>query len=137
MNSNIKNSMTIDIKQVILQSFVGGITAFALSLIGVCILALVLFINPLFETDVAIFSLIIKYFCAIVAGVISCINKKQKGFLRGILGAVFFYILGFLVYGIFGAHISFDMMSLIDLIVFIVIGLLSGAVVVNLNAKKR
>lgn len=137
MNSNIKNSITVDYKQVFMQSFLAGASALVLSLIGVCILSLVLYINPLFETNIAIFSFCIKYFCAIVAGVVSCINKKQKGFLRGILGALIFYILGFLIYGIFGARISFDIMSLIDLVVFVVLGLLSGAVVVNLNVKKR
>ena len=84
-----------------------------------------------------IISQIVKYVCAAAAAVIACFRRSNKGFMRGLLGALAFFFMGYIVYGTFGGGFTWDGMLWLDLLIYCVIGILCGAVMVNMNARKR
>lgn len=139
MNKDITKiqSDTESIRGVFIQSFFAGSVSIVLSFILLLIIAAYLYINPISVERITIFSYSAKYVCAAVAAAIACINRKTKGYLRGLLSSLCFVLLGGLLFGLISPNGFSSRVFLYDLIICSVLGILTGAVTVNFNSRKR
>lgn len=120
-----------------MQVLAGAVVGMVVSLIGVIVMAILLRINPMMERNIFVISQSVKYFSAICAAIAASAGRGSKGYLRGMAGALVYLVIGFIIFGIFGGGLHINMQMLIDVIICAVIGILCGAVMVNLTRKKR
>jgi len=139
MNKDITNTQgnTDSLKSIFTQSLAAGIAGLILAFFLLCVISLFLYINPLNYETVAIVSMSAKYFCAIVVAFIACARRRNKGYLRGLSGVLIFMLLGGLLFSLFSPNGFDGSVFLYDLLICSVLGILTGAVAVNFNTKKK
>jgi hypothetical protein len=57
--------------------------------------------------------------------------------LRGLIACILYLFLGQLIFGIFGGGVNFNKLFWLDLATFTAIGVITGAIVVNLKSKSK
>ena len=91
-----------------------GLIAFVFSCIGVLVLALLAKAFGIPEKVLPIVNQVIKALAAVIAGAI--IIKNEKFALKGLLGAIIFWVLSFSMFLILGGKFSFGQLVL-DLVI--------------------
>ena len=139
MNKDIINTQDSQssIKTIFVQSLFGGVSGLILAFFTLCIVSAFLFVNPLSIETVSIISISTKYLCAVTAAFIACAKRNSKGYLRGLLGALSFVLIGGLFFSLFSSDGLNTSTLLYDILICSVLGILTGAVTVNFNAKKK
>ncbi len=121
----------------IFQVLFGTLGGIIFSLTAIIILAVILYFNPMLEKNMGLISQIIKYFSAITAAILASINKRTKGYLRGLAACILYLFAGQILFGLFGGGVVFNKLFLLDLLTFSIIGIVTGAIVVNYKKKTR
>lgn len=119
------------------QVVIGALGGMIFSLLAIIIMSIILYLNPMIEKSMPLISQIIKYVSAMIAAIIACINRRSKGYLRGLIACILYLFLGQLIFGIFGGGVTFNNLFWLDLATFSVIGIITGAIVVNLKSKSK
>lgn len=119
------------------QVVIGALGGMIFSLLAIIIMSIILYLNPMVEKSMPLISQIIKYASAMIAAIIACINRRSKGYLRGLIACILYLFLGQLIFGIFGGGVTFNNLFWLDLATFSVIGIITGAIVVNLKSKSK
>ena len=119
------------------QVVIGALGGMIFSLLAIIVMSIILYLNPMVENSMPLISQIIKYASAIIAAMIACINRRTKGFLRGLLACILYLFLGQLIFGIFGGGVTFNKLFWLDLATFSVIGIITGAIIVNFKSKSK
>lgn len=116
-------------KNLLLQSLKAGVIAFAISCIGVLVLALIAKLCNIGDTALPIINQVIKVL-AMGLGVFIAV-KDEKHLFKALIAAVIFWILSFAMFMIMGGQIHFGQIAL-DLVISLV-----TAVIVALIKKRR
>jgi putative membrane protein (TIGR04086 family) len=119
------------------QVIIGALGGMIFSLLAIIVMSIILYLNPMIEKSMPIISQIIKYASAMIASIIACINRRTKGYLRGLIACILYLFLGQLIFGIFGGGVNFNKLFWLDLATFTAIGVITGAIVVNLKSKSK
>lgn len=132
MNSSIKSD---EKKNLILSVLSGTIVAISITLILILIFALLIrFFNI---SDIWIFPVnqIIKVISMFVGAVVFLKKHREKGFLKGILLGVTYYLLSYIVFSILQGGFTLSISNVYDLILTTLMGGLVGIIVVNILKK--
>lgn len=121
----------------IIQILFGTLGGLLFSLIAIIIIAVILYFNPMVEKSMGLISQIIKYISAVLAAMVACINKSTKGYLRGLSACLLYLFVGQVLFGLFGGGIVFNKLFLLDLLTFSTIGVITGAIAVNIKSKAK
>lgn len=124
-----------DKKQVIVSIFSGTLLAIASTLIMILLFALIIrFFNI---SDGAIFPVnqIIKVVSLFLGIMIVLKKNNQKGFLKGLLLGLLYFVLSTIVFSILQGGFSFKLNNFFDMILTILIGGIIGIILVNFRKR--
>jgi putative membrane protein (TIGR04086 family) len=129
-NTNDKNN--ISFRNVIFSV----LTSYLVLILGIFLLAVLTVYSSLsFQTANTIIN-IIYYFSFFLCGVISSINKKNRGWFNGLISTIVYFVLILVtVFSISKHEIELDI--IIKLIPALIIGCVGGIFGVNKKSKKR
>ena len=124
-----------DKKQVIVSIFSGTLLAIASTLIMILLFALIIrFFNI---SDGAIFPVnqVIKVVSLFLGIMIVLKKNNQKGFLKGLLLGLLYFVLSTIVFSILQGGFSFKLNNFFDMILTTLIGGIIGIILVNFRKK--
>ena len=110
----------------------GSATGLIITLVGVLIFALAIDLFGISDAAIMPINQVIKsvsVFCGCLFAV-----RGEKGFLKGLFIGVIFSVLTILIFGLISGKVTFSGVA-IDLVCAAVMGMISGAIVVNLPFK--
>lgn len=116
-------------KNTILQSLKAGVLSLVFSCIGVLLLALLAKLTGISDKALPIINQILKVVAVALGTLISV--KDEKFLLKGLIGAVIFWLLSFALFAIMGGQINFGQIAL-DLAISLVV----AAVVCFIKSKR-
>lgn len=125
-NSLVKNNKFLDILK-------GAIVAISTTLILILLFAfLVRFANI---SDKFIFPInqVIKVISLTLGIIVMLKNNNEKGFLKGLLLGITYYILSYLLFSILQARFTFEMKNIYDMVLTTLASGLIGIIVVNIK----
>lgn len=108
-------------KNLFVQALKCGVLALVFSCIGVLLLALVAKLCGIPDSVLPIINQVLKAIAVVLATLISV--KDEKFLLKGILGAVIFWLLSFALFSVLGGQIKIGQIAL-DLVIALVAALL-------------
>ncbi len=73
---------------------------------------------------------------SVVTGVLFGIKAAEHGALKGFLTGLLFVIVTYLLFSIINGDFSLSLMSLVDIAIMIVQGVVTGVIVVNIKSRK-
>lgn len=124
-----------DKKQVIISIFSGTLLAIASTLIMILLFALIIrFFNI---SDGAIFPVnqVIKVVSLFLGIMIVLKKNNQKGFLKGLLLGLLYFVLSTIVFSILQGGFSFKLNNFFDMILTTLIGGIIGIILVNFRKR--
>ena len=124
-----------DKKQVIVSIFSGTLLAIASTLIMILLFALIIrFFNI---SDGAIFPVnqVIKVVSLFLGIMIVLKKNNQKGFLKGLLLGLLYFVLSTIVFSILQGGFSFKLNNFFDMILTALIGGIIGIILVNFRKR--
>ncbi len=124
-----------DKKQVIVSIFSGTLLAIASTLIMILLFALIIrFFNI---SDGAIFPVnqVIKVVSLFLGIMIVLKKNNQKGFLKGLLLGLLYFVLSTIVFSILQGGFSFKLNNFFDMILTTLIGGIIGIILVNFRKR--
>lgn len=111
----------------------GAFAAVMLSLVYVLLLALLIKSFDWSETIIAPANQVAKMLCAFVGAYIAVRKTQKQGWLRGALAAAVYMIVGFAVFSLLQGTFLPTTGYVLDLVIGVLVGAISGAVCVNLK----
>ena len=112
-------------------------TLIAISITLVLILLFAVVIRFFNVSDSLIFPInqVIKIISLIFGAIILLKKHKNKGFLKGLLLGIVYFISSYIVFSVLQNSFSFDMSNFYDLILTTIMGGLIGIIVVNIGKR--
>lgn len=127
------SSKTSGKKSLIVSILNGTITAVSVTLI--LILAFALLVRFLNISDSWIFPInqIIKVISIFIGTFVALKSHKEKGFLKGLLLGITYYILSYIIFSVLQGDFSLQLSNLYDLLLTSVMGGIIGMIVVHIG----
>jgi len=122
-------------KQGILSIFSGTIVAIAITLVFILLFAVLLRFVNISDSWIFPVNQIIKVISMIIGAVVILKKHKNRGFLKGLLMGLIYFILSYIVFSILQGSISWNMSNFYDLMLTSLMGGLIGIIVVNILNK--
>lgn len=132
MNSSIKSD---EKKNLILSVLSGTIVAISITLILILIFALLIRFLNISDNWIFPVNQVIKVISMFVGAVVFLKKHREKGFLKGILLGVTYYLLSYIVFSILQGGFTLSISNVYDLILTTLMGGLVGIIVVNILKK--
>ena len=110
----------------------GSIYSLSFTLILILIFALLIRFVNIPDSFISPVNQIIKVLCIFLGCFIS-LKKTNKGFIKGMFIGLIFTILVFLIFSFIGGTFNFSLSVLLDILFGILIGGISGIIVVNIR----
>ncbi len=117
----------------ILRSFIVGITAgLILTFIGIALLALIVKLCDPSKQLISGITVAIKIASVVLAVFLCCRGVGKKGAICGIVCAVMYWVICYVLSSLSAGGFSFDLLVALDLIMTVAAGTFSGIIGVNL-----
>jgi putative membrane protein (TIGR04086 family) len=129
----MNSEMTMNKKNNILSLLSGTILSVCVTLILILAFAFIIKITNLSDNLIFPINQVIKIISIFVGVLLTLRISKDKGFLKGILIGITYYILSFIVFSILQGDFSITMNNIYDLLLTSFMGGLIGIIVVNIR----
>lgn len=120
-------------KSLLLSILNGTVVAVAVTLILILLFALIIRFFNVKDSWIFPINQVIKVISLFVGTMAGLKNFKEKGFLKGLLIGVTYYLLSYIVFSILQSSISFSMSNIYDFLLTSLMGGIIGAIVVNIG----
>ena len=122
-------------KSSLLAIFSGTIVSIAITLILILIFAVLIRFTNISDKFIFPVNQVIKIISLFIGVSVFLKKDKSKGFLKGVLLGIFYFILSFVVFSFLQGGFSFTLKNLYDLILTSLMGGLIGIIMVNIGRK--
>ena len=125
---NFKKSDMLDVVKSVLIAVVT-------CLILVLVFAMIMKFAELPEGVIMPVNIMIKCI-SVVTGVLFGVKVAEHGAIKGLMSGVLFVLVTYLLFSVINSDFSLNMMSLVDGIIMIIQGTITGVIVVNIKGKR-
>lgn len=132
MSSSIKSE---EKKNLLLSILSGTIVAISVTLVLILLFALLIRFCNISDSWIFPVNQIIKVISMFVGGVVFLKKHQSKGFFKGLILGLSYYILSYIVFSILQGGFAFSLSNIYDLILTTLMGGIIGIIVVNFLKK--
>ncbi len=105
------------------------------SLVLVLLFAIIIKLSGLNDTIILVINLIIKSL-SIVIGILFGVKNAKMGAVKGLATGVLFVFISYILFAIINLNAKIDLMMVVDSLIIIAEGLISGIIAVNIKDKR-
>lgn len=105
------------------------------SLVLVLLFAIIIKFSGLNDTIILVINLIIKSL-SIVIGILFGVKNAKMGAVKGLATGVLFVFISYILFAIINLNAKIDLMMVVDSLIIIAEGLISGIIAVNIKDKR-
>lgn len=132
MSTSIKREEN---KNLFLSVLSGTVVAISVTLILILLFALIIRFCNISDNWIFPVNQVIKIISMFIGAVVFLKKHREKGFVKGILLGVTYYLLSYIIFSILQGGFSFGINNLYDLILTTLMGGIIGIILVNLFKK--
>ena len=110
----------------------GALTAVSATLIMILLFAVIVRFFNVSDSWIFPINQVIKVI-SIILGLVVMLKDNSKGFLKGLILGLIYFVLSFLIFSILQGKFSISIKNLYDLILTTLMGGLAGIIIVNIN----
>ena len=132
MSSLVKNN---EKKSTLLSILSGTIVAISVTLVLILLFALLIRFFNINDSWIFPVNQVIKIISMFVGGVVFLKKQGNRGFFKGIIMGLIYYVLSYIVFSILQGGFALTMSNFYDLILTVLMGGLIGIIVVNIMKR--
>ncbi|MBE5757356.1 MAG: TIGR04086 family membrane protein [Clostridiales bacterium] len=129
------NSSDVKNKNKFLSIFSGSVLAITMTIVLILLFAVIIRFTNLDDKFLFPVNQVIKIISIFIGVTIALKKDNSKGFLKGILISLIYFVLSYLIFSLLQKSWSFTLNNLYDLLLTILMGGIVGAIVINIKNR--